>query len=127
MKAPIAWALDSRSRLPLDLDRLNLASVGSLTFEAPDFETFPALGLAFEAGRIGGGAPAVLNAANEVAVDAFLRGAIPFVAISDVVSHSLDQNRGLPLNSWEDVDAADNNGRRTATEFIERLALEAGQ
>lgn len=124
MRSPIAWALAGESRQSLDLDRLDLATVGVLSFEAPDLEAFPALNLAYEAGRAGGGAPAVLNAANEIAVAAFLEGQIPFLAISDVVAHSLNQNIGLPLNSWDDVIAADLAGRVAAQNYVASLASE---
>ena len=121
MRSPIAWALASRVRPPLNLARLNLAEVGSLTFESVDSEAFPSLDLAYTAGRLGGGAPAVLNAANEVAVEAFLAGQLRFDRISDVVRESVDRFAPTQFRDWDDVIAADKFGRTTAAERIARI------
>jgi 1-deoxy-D-xylulose-5-phosphate reductoisomerase len=91
MRTPIACALAWPDRLPWDAPRLDLAAVGSLTFEAPDLERFPALSLARQALTTGGAAPAVLNAANEAAVDAFLAGRLGFLNIATVVADTLHQ------------------------------------
>ena len=82
MRVPISYALHFPERAPVDVPRLDLAAVGALTFEEPDPETFACLRLALEAGRAGGTAPTVLNAADEVAVAAFLAGEIPFTGIA---------------------------------------------
>jgi 1-deoxy-D-xylulose-5-phosphate reductoisomerase len=88
MRAPIGYALAWPDRRPLALPSLDLATVGTMTFEAPDTGRFPALRIAYDALRAGGSAPAALNAANEVAVDAFLAGAIGFTDIPAVVEES---------------------------------------
>jgi 1-deoxy-D-xylulose-5-phosphate reductoisomerase len=93
MRVPIAYALSHPERLPLDLRPLDLVAMQTLTFLEPDVARFPCLGLAFAACRAGGTMPAVLNAANEVAVEAFLAGRIPFLAIARVVEESLERHR----------------------------------
>jgi 1-deoxy-D-xylulose-5-phosphate reductoisomerase len=102
--------------------RLDLASVGQLDFEGPDLEAFPCLELAFRAGRSGGTQPAVLNAANEVAVEAFLNGEIGFGSIATVVGGALAASEPGPLNSWSDIDEADSQGRRLATVEMMKLS-----
>ena len=100
MRVPISYALHYPERADVPLPRLDLAAAGELTFEAPDPETFPCLRLAREAGEAGGTAPCVLNAADEVAVAAFLGGEIPFTAIPEVVETALSRVRhraGGPL------------------------------
>jgi 1-deoxy-D-xylulose-5-phosphate reductoisomerase len=95
--------------------------VATLNFIAPDFDRFPCLGLAYQALRAAGTAPAVLNAANEVAVDAFLEGKIPFLDIPRVVESVLD---ALPVNvvaCLDDVLGADAEARRTAQQHIHAL------
>ncbi len=121
MRGPIAWALSGRKRPELDVPRLDLASVGQLDFEEPDLEAFPCLELAFKAGRAGGTQPAVLNAANEVAVEAFLNGEIGFGSIATVVAGALAASESGPLNSWSDIDEADSQGRALATVEIMNL------
>jgi 1-deoxy-D-xylulose-5-phosphate reductoisomerase len=93
MRVPIAYALSHPERLPLDLRPLDLVAMQTLTFLDPDVARFPCLSLAFAACRAGGTMPAVLNAANEVAVEAFLAGRIPFLAIARVVEESLERHR----------------------------------
>src|SRR5699024_3008919 len=89
MRVPIAYALHGPDRIDLPIERLDLAAVGALTFEEPDTAAFPCLRLAREAGIAGGTAPCVLNAANEVAVAAFLDGEIPFTGIAELVERVL--------------------------------------
>jgi 1-deoxy-D-xylulose-5-phosphate reductoisomerase len=118
MKIPIAYALSYPERLGLGLSRLSLSQCGSLSFEKPDHDRFPALRLAYGALEEGGVKPAVLNAANEVAVDAFLNGAIPFLAIAKVVAETLDrpwEGDGLELDTILQADA---QARRTASDLI---------
>ncbi len=91
MKVPISYALHHPERADVDVPRLDLAAVGSLAFEEPDLETFACLRLALEAGREGGVAPCVLNAADEVAVAAFLDGRIGFTAIAEVIERVLGE------------------------------------
>lgn len=95
MRTPIAYALGWPRRMATPSARLDLAQIGQLTFEAPDLKRFPALTLARDALRVGGGAPTVLNAANEVAVAAFLAGRIGFPAIVAVTSAVLGQSMAL--------------------------------
>ena len=91
MRVPISYALHFPERADVDVPRLDLAAVGALTFEAPDPETFACLRLALEAGEAGGTAPCVLNAADEVAVAAFLDGRIPFTGIAAVIERVLEE------------------------------------
>jgi 1-deoxy-D-xylulose-5-phosphate reductoisomerase len=121
MRGPIALALTWPERLPLDVARLDLATQGSLTFEAPDPARFPCLGLAYEALRGGEAAPAALNAANEVAVAAFLAGEAPFPAIAAVDAAVLESFLARPeaeLGDLDDVLAVDDWARRAARERL---------
>jgi len=94
-------------RLPLDIARLDLTEIGKLEFFAPDTEKFPCLRLAYEAGRRGGTAPAILNAANEVAVARFLEEKISFTDIPKILERVLETASIGPLNSFEEALAAD--------------------
>jgi 1-deoxy-D-xylulose-5-phosphate reductoisomerase len=107
MCVPIQYALAWPERLQLETPRLDLAAVGKLEFFPPDFEKFPCLALAFEAGRRGGTAPAVLNAANEAAVDLFLRDKIPFARIPALLEEVLGRAAITELDSIETAVAAD--------------------
>ncbi|MBI2950339.1 MAG: 1-deoxy-D-xylulose-5-phosphate reductoisomerase [Verrucomicrobia bacterium] len=107
MCLPIQYALTYPERIGSDRVQTNLARLGTLTFEEPDLERFPALGLARRAGELGGTMPAVLNAANEVAVAAFCRGKISFPQISRIVRHTMDQHRLMSHPSLDDVLKAD--------------------
>lgn len=117
MRIPIQYALTAPDRAPLPLDRFSLAGM-DLSFEQLDREAFPALDIAFAAGRAGGSSPAVLNAADEVAVEAFLQGRLGFLGISDVVAHAIES---VPWRKVETVGAvleADAESRAVAAEFI---------
>jgi 1-deoxy-D-xylulose-5-phosphate reductoisomerase len=105
----------------VDVPRLDLASVGELNFEPADEETFPCLRLAREAGKAGGTAPCVLNAANEVAVEAFLAGQITFTAIAEIVEGTLDEIQPAVPSHFEDLYAADAEARAHASRLVERL------
>jgi 1-deoxy-D-xylulose-5-phosphate reductoisomerase len=121
MRLPIQYALTYPERLPLDLPRLNLAELQKLEFFAPDRERFPSIDLAYRALRLGGIAPAVLNAANEVAVAAFLEGKIRFTDITQVIGHMIDrceQESVPPLTSIDQVLHADMRARCEAEVFI---------
>jgi 1-deoxy-D-xylulose-5-phosphate reductoisomerase len=120
MRTPIAYCLGWPERIATPSERLNLAKVASLTFEAPDHERFPALTLAREALRRGRGAPTLLNAANEIAVAAFLAGRIGFLGIVEVVSDVLATVPDPRPATLEDVDALDAAARRAASLFVER-------
>jgi 1-deoxy-D-xylulose-5-phosphate reductoisomerase len=112
MCVPILYALAQPERLALETPRLDLATVGRLEFFPPDFEKFPCLRLAFEAGRRGGTAPAVLNAANEAAVDLFLNDKIPFHRIPALLEDVLGRATIADLDSIETAVAADAWARR---------------
>jgi 1-deoxy-D-xylulose-5-phosphate reductoisomerase len=114
MKTPIAYALSYPDRLPLDLPPLDLCALKTLTFEEPDQEKFPCLALAYQAVRTGGTAPAVLNAANEVAVEAFLSGRIGFLDIAAVIRRVLDRHSPLKLEHIDTALRADRWGRQEA-------------
>ena len=114
MRIPLRFALTHPERVLRRAAPFPLAGT-TLTFEAPDFEVFPALRLGYEAGRAGGSAPAVLNAADEVAVGAFLAGRIGFSSIAVVVERTLHDVTVRELSSVEDVLAVDAEGRTVAT------------
>jgi 1-deoxy-D-xylulose-5-phosphate reductoisomerase len=122
MRVPISYALHFPDRAPVDVPRLDLAAVGALTFEEPDPETFACLRLALEAGRAGGTAPTVLNAADEVAVAAFLAGEIPFTGIAAVIERTLEEMPGQPVTHFEDLFDADAEARRRAAALAKELA-----
>ena len=117
MRIPIQYALTAPDRAPSLARPFDLAGM-DLTFEHADPVTFPALDIAFEAGREGGSSPAVLNAADEVAVAAFLDGRLGFLGIAEVVSATLDTADWRALETVEDVIAADREGREIAATFI---------
>lgn len=118
MKTPIAYALSYPERLALDLPALDLCTLATLTFQAPDLQRFPCLGLAYQAFAAGGTAPAVLNAANEVAVEAFLTGQIGFLEIAATIRTTLEACRPVSLNHIDDVLKADRWGRHYARRLI---------
>jgi 1-deoxy-D-xylulose-5-phosphate reductoisomerase len=121
MRVPISYALHFPERADVDVPRLDLAAVGELTFEAPDPETFACLRLARQAGEVGGTAPCVLNAADEVAVAAFLDGRIPFTGIAAVVERVLEEMPARPVGHFEDLFAADAEARERSEEQIRGL------
>jgi len=123
MKVPISYALQHPERADVDVPTLDLADVGQLTFEAPDVETFACLRLAREAGEVGGTAPCVLNAADEVAVEAFLDRRIPFTGIPDVIERTLEALPGGPVRHFEDLFDVDEAAREHARGLIEGLAV----
>ena len=116
MRVPISYALYWPDRMELDLPSLDLVNMGPLTFEAPQMEKFPCLGLAFKALEMGGTATTVLNAANEVAVEAFLQGKIPYLKISEIISEVLNELGGQEMESLDDVLRADALARLKAQE-----------
>lgn len=118
MRSPIAYALAYPRRLPLDLPPLDLFSLKTLTFLEPDFSRFPCLDLAFAACRAGGSMPAVLNAANEVAVQAFLDNRIPFTGIARLVGEAMEEHVLKPAGELEELLEADNWARRRTEESI---------
>jgi 1-deoxy-D-xylulose-5-phosphate reductoisomerase len=122
MRVPIAYALHYPNRSEVPLPALDLPAVGALTFEPPDVETFPCLRLAREAGIAGGTAPCTLNAANEVAVHAFLSGELAFLGIAEVIEQTLERLPARAVHSFDSLMDADQEARRVATEAIHRLS-----
>jgi len=121
MRVPISYALHHPDRADVDLPTLDLVAAGELSFEAPDLETFPCLRLALEAGAAGGTAPCVLNAADEVAVAAFLDGRIPFTGIAAVIEAVLAEMPAQPVGHFDDLFAADAEARRRSEEQVRGL------
>jgi len=120
MRTPIAYALGWPRRIEAPVPRLDLAQIATLTFERPDPDVFPALRLTREALRAGGSVPAVMNAANEVAVAAFLARRIGFLDIARVVERTMEGVNHCPLASIEDVLAQDQVARRYASALIDQ-------
>jgi 1-deoxy-D-xylulose-5-phosphate reductoisomerase len=121
MRLPIGYALGWPDRIATPFGRIDWTACGPLEFEPPDREAFPCLDLAYAAGRRGGTAPAVLNAANEEAVAAFLAGAIPWRGIPDVLDAVLSGHDGGVAVDVEDVIEADRRGREAARKEIGRI------
>jgi 1-deoxy-D-xylulose-5-phosphate reductoisomerase len=117
MRLPIGLALGAPDRLDEAFGAIDWTQLAQLTFEAPDLEAFPCLQLAYEAGRAGGGAPATLSGANEVAVEAFLAERIPWLAIAEVNAAVLDQGVGN-VAGVADVLEADRVARERAQEAV---------
>ncbi|MBN1446791.1 MAG: 1-deoxy-D-xylulose-5-phosphate reductoisomerase [Bacteroidetes bacterium] len=115
MKIPIHYALTWPNRIAADYERVDMARVGTLTFEEPDHMTFPCLRLAYDALRTGGTAPAILNAANEIGVAAFLAGTLPFPGIAELIEESLARCPIHDADTLEAISEAD----RTARDFAE--------
>ncbi|HEV3450800.1 MAG TPA: 1-deoxy-D-xylulose-5-phosphate reductoisomerase [Acidimicrobiia bacterium] len=120
MRLPIGLALGAPDRLDEPFGAVDWATLGSLTFEPPDVDAFPALALAYAAGRAGGGAPAALSAANEVAVAAFLDRRIPWLAIAEVLAAALEPAAGN-VADVADVLAVDRAARARAEHVVERI------
>ncbi|HEY3728789.1 MAG TPA: 1-deoxy-D-xylulose-5-phosphate reductoisomerase [Solirubrobacteraceae bacterium] len=118
MRVPISYGLHYPDRVDVPVKMLDLAEVGALTFEPVDSETFSCLGLARAAGIAGGTAPCTLNAANEVAVHAFLGGRIRFLEVAAVIEETLNRLPGAPVHSFESLARADAEARRVASELV---------
>lgn len=129
MRTPIAHCLGWPDRITGPAARLDLAKIGELTFEAPDFARFPGLRLAYDALRNGRGATTVYNAANEVAVAAFIGGKMRFGAIARLVEATLDDwvrsGDRAPLTSADDAIAVDHTARNKAATLLPQIALKA--
>ena len=122
MRTPIAYCLGLPERIASGVPPLDFAALSALTFETPDYHRFPCLELAYQAMQAGGGVPCVLNAANEIAVAAFLAGRIRFTDIAHTVQHCLEQDFSGSHHSLEgllDLDAA---ARRAAEAFVQQVA-----
>ena len=118
MRVPIAYALTYPDRFESELPSLDLASMGNLTFEAPDFERFPCLKLAMDAMEMGQTMPAVLNAANEIAVQAFLDELIPYKDIAEIIRMVMQNHSPVSLHELQNVLDADHWAREEATKLI---------
>lgn len=121
MRLPIQYALGYPNRLKSDFPRFNFLDYPSLTFEQPDRETFRNLPLAFDALDRGGNAPCIINAANEIAVDAFLHDQIGFLEISEIIEHCLAKATFVRAPAYDDYVLTDEETRRLATERIKSL------
>ena len=122
MRVPIAYGLHYPDRVDVPVRPLDLAELGSLTFEPVDVDTFACLRLAREAGIAGGTAPCTLNAANEIAVHAFLGGRLAFASIAAVIETTLERAPGQQVHSFDTLAHADGEARRIAAELVDTLA-----
>jgi 1-deoxy-D-xylulose-5-phosphate reductoisomerase len=122
MRLPIGYALGYPDRLPVAFGAIDWSALTALTFEPPDLEAFPCLGLAYAAGRSGGTLPAWLNAGNEVAVAAFLEGRIRWTAIAAVIEETLSQWDGGLGSTAEEIIDADRSARQRAGVVVGRVA-----
>lgn len=121
MRTPIAYGLAWPERINAGVEPLNLAQLAALSFSEPDLIRFPCLALAFGAAKIGGTAPAVLNAANEIAVAAFLDAGLPYLRIPEVVEKTLNQIASVPASSLELILAVDTQARQVASNIIREI------
>lgn len=121
MRVPIQYALSHPDRWEAVTPPLDPTAMGSLDFSAPDLETFPCLGLALHAGRTGGTLPAAMNAANEVAVDAFLHSRVRFVDIDAIVGTVMHEHEVTPVVSFEQLEDVDSAARARARELVAAL------
>jgi 1-deoxy-D-xylulose-5-phosphate reductoisomerase len=118
MRVPIAYALHHPDRVEVPVPTLDLAAVGALTFEAPDLDAFPCLQLARDAAVAGGTGPCVLNAANEVAVHAFLGGRLGFMGIPAVIETTLERVGAERVHGFDSLYRADAEARNVAGELV---------
>lgn len=123
MRIPIASALAWPERMKTDCVPLDLAKIGKLDFEAPDYDRFPAIKLARNAIESGGAVPAILNAANEIAVAAFLKGGVQFLEITEIVSRIIDSYSPPEPNDLADIFGIDNETRGLAVAMIEEAKI----
>jgi len=123
MRTPIAHCLAWPERIVSGVEPLDFFDLAGLHFEKPDTDRFPLLRLAFEAQRVGGTAPTVLNAANEVAVEAFLSGSVAFLQLAEVVEETLSRSKISPAADLTTIIEADRNARETATHLIDSGAV----
>jgi 1-deoxy-D-xylulose-5-phosphate reductoisomerase len=127
MRTPISYAMKYPERLHLDQPSLDLAAIGKLTFHAPDHDRFPCLGLGYEALKTGGTMPATLNAANEIAVAAFLKNDIGFLDIAGTIRATMDAHQPRPVSTLEDALEADRWAREKAGALIRSRAVSAAR
>ena len=122
MRTPISYAMRYPERMPLDLPSLDLTEIGTLTFSKPDHDRFPCLRLGYESLHIGGTMPATMNAANEVAVGAFLNGGIRFIDIPEIIGSTMQAHQPREVESLDDALATDRWAREKAESFVHALA-----
>ena len=122
MRTPIAYGLAWPERIDAGVGQLNLTQLASLSFSEPNLAQFPCLNLAFSAARAGGTAPTILNAANEVAVAAFLDSGLPYLQIAQVVEHALDTIAPIEANLLETILQADAQARAVASSFVHSIS-----
>jgi 1-deoxy-D-xylulose-5-phosphate reductoisomerase len=123
MRVPISYALSFPNRLPLNLPKLDLPGKGGLTFQAPDLDRYLCLKLAYQSIEIGETMPAILNASNEVAINAFLDGAVKFTEIPLLIQRVMEDHDVKPVHTIEDILKADHWARERAKAMIERGKL----
>jgi 1-deoxy-D-xylulose-5-phosphate reductoisomerase len=121
MRTPISYALRYPERIPLELPSLDLTEIGTLTFFKPDHERFPCLRLAYDALQVGGTMPATMNAANEIAVEAFLQNGIRFLDIPDIIRSTMEAHAPRPIDGLEDALEADRSARAKAESLVHAL------
>lgn len=122
MRTPISYAMKYPARVPLELPPLDLASIGKLTFFQPDHDRFPCLQLGYDALKIGGTMPAVLNAANEIAVAAYLQNGISFLDIAAIIRGTMDAHTLRQVHTLDDALEADRWAREQASGRVHTLA-----
>ena len=122
MRTPISYALRYPERMSLDLPSLDLVEIGKLTFYNPDHDRFPCLGLGYESLRVGGTMPATMNAANEVAVEAFLNGGIRFVDIPGIIRSTMEAHHPCEVASLDVALETDRWAREKAESLVHALA-----
>jgi 1-deoxy-D-xylulose-5-phosphate reductoisomerase len=122
MRTPISYAMRYPGRMSLDLPSLDLTEIAKLTFCKPDHNRFPCLGLGYESLRIGGTMPATMNAANEIAVEAFLNGGIRFTDIAEIIRSTMDVHTAKDVETLEDALEADRWAREKAESLVVSLA-----
>ena len=122
MRTPISYAMRYPERMPLDLPSLDLTEIGKLTFCKPDHDRFPCLGLGYESLRVGGTMPATMNAANEVAVEAFLNGGIRFIDIAEIIRSTMEAHQPREVESLDDALETDRWAREKAEALVHALA-----
>jgi 1-deoxy-D-xylulose-5-phosphate reductoisomerase len=122
MRTPISYAMRYPERMALDLPSLDLTEIGRLTFFKPDHGRFPCLKLGYEALGIGGTMPAAMNAANEIAVDAFLHGGIRFPDIAEIIDSTMQAHAARDMDSLETALEADRSAREKAESLVHALA-----
>ncbi len=123
MRLPISYALGYPERLEMRLPRLDLTAYGSLTFEKPDIDKFPLLGMAYRAISTGGTAPAILNAANEICVAAFLNYKIRFTDMPRIINETLDNIPAQPIGSYDDIVAVHEEASRFAGTLSDKFSI----